>query len=437
MRVNSIKLKNYRKFEEFECEFDANFNLLMGENGCGKTSLLKGLHVGLSIFREKLAVGHGQFEVIEPRRINSVDPSEESWRIPVYPSQINLMIEENPGKESFGVSKELTSDGEHWGIGDSLNALNERSHSFAKILNHVHAVGKNWFDSENISPIPVLVQFGANKPPVAVALDSPVQRPFENKKEVWSLGAKDTTNTQTLTRWFQYHELRTLQEKREPPIYRQVRAVVLTAIHALDIKYVVVDNALMVRHEGHGWRPFDELSDGQLRLASIFCDLAMRCATLNSHLGEGCIAQTPGIVTIDELDLHLHPQWQRSVVADLRKVFPQIQFIVTSHSPFLLQTALEHGRVIDMVTGQAVEPSDPSIEDITESLMHVEQPQRSKRFLDMRALAQQFYELLEQPTHSAEEEAQLKVKLDAALAVFANDPASAAWLQQRRLAAGR
>ena len=158
---------------------------------------------------------------------------------------------------------------------------------------------------------------------------------------------------------------------------------------------------------------------------------------LNSHLGEDCIAKTPGIVTIDELDLHLHPKWQRDVVLDLRKTFPEIQFIVTSHSPFLLQAAFEFGKVIDMPSGKFVDPGDPSFEDITETVMHVAQPQRGRHFLELKELARQFYELLDQPTHSAEEEAAVKRRLDDALAVFANDPASAAWLEQRRIVAGR
>ena len=85
-------------------------------------------------------------------------------------------------------------------------------------------------------------------------------------------------------------------------------SVVLRAIHATDIRYVVRDSALMVRHADRGWRKFDQLSDGQLRLASIFCDLAMRCAVLNSHLGEDCKSRR-------DLETHDSPQMRRAIVA--------------------------------------------------------------------------------------------------------------------------
>jgi predicted ATP-binding protein involved in virulence len=212
---------------------------------------------------------------------------------------------------------------------------------------------------------------------------------------------------------------------------------VLSAIHAEDILYVARENVLMVRQADVGLRPFNQLSDGQIRIASIFCDLAMRCASLNSHLGAGSIAKTPGLVTIDELDLHLHPKWQQQVVGDLRRVFPLLQFIVTSHSPFLLQAAFEHGSVVDMATGQFVSPSDPSIEDIAENTMGVVLPQRGQRFQAMKAAAMAYYALLEQvPTATPEAKAAIKQQLDDALIPYTNDPAYAAFLEMHRAAAG-
>ena len=192
----------------------------------------------------------------------------------------------------------------------------------------------------------------------------------------------------------------------------------------------------MVHHKDQGWRPWEHLSDGQKRIAAIYCEIALRCATLNSHLAERCIVDSPGIVLIDELDLHLHPLWQRSVIGDLLRVFPSLQFIVASHSPFLLQAAFEYGKVVDMRTGEFVQPGDPSIEDIAETVMGVDQPQRGRRFLDLKAKATEYIQLLESKPTTPEELARVKAELDGHMADFANDPASAAWLAQQREAAG-
>jgi predicted ATP-binding protein involved in virulence len=427
MRAESIQVQNFRRFDSFTCKFDPRFSLLVGPNGSGKTSMLRAIHLVLALLRQANQAGNESLGQTEVRRIDNVDPAGEKWQTPVYPCWIKLRVSQVETME-ITFAREKMPSGEQYFVADDTETIEG--------WNFASQRSSRWFDPANTEPLPIIARFGASKPK-GNGNSSAVERPFEQKQQIWSMSSDDVSDVQSLAQWFQYNELRKLQEEHEPVVYRQVRAAVLSAIHAVDIKYVVRDNALMVLHEQHGWRKFEQLSDGQLRLASIFCDLAMRCAALNSHLGEDCIVKTPGIVTVDELDLHLHPKWQRDVVADLLKTFPAVQFIATSHSPFLLQAAFEFGKVIDMTSGEFVEPADTSIEDITETVMHVEQPQRGKHFLEMKDLAQRFYELLEQPTHNFEEESDIKRRLDEALAVFANDPASAAWLEQRRIVAGR
>jgi predicted ATP-binding protein involved in virulence len=68
-------------------------------------------------------------------------------------------------------------------------------------------------------------------------------------------------------------------------------------------------------------------------------EIAWKAAILNPHLGADAAKKTPGIVLIDEVDLHLHPRWQHRVLRDLRTTFPEMQFIVTTHSPQIISTA--------------------------------------------------------------------------------------------------
>jgi predicted ATP-binding protein involved in virulence len=143
------------------------------------------------------------------------------------------------------------------------------------------------------------------------------------------------------------------------------------------------------------------------------------------------------MVCIDELDLHLHPKWQRDVVPDLLRTFPRLQFIATSHSPFLLQAAFEHGAVVDLPSGTTLHAQDTSIEDIAENQQGIAMPSRGKRFEDMKNAAQRYYELLERvPQASEAEKTQIKQELDALLIPYTNDPAYAALLEMHRLAAG-
>ncbi len=87
----------------------------------------------------------------------------------------------------------------------------------------------------------------------------------------------------------------------------------------------------------------DHLSDGYRSTVAWIGDLVRR---LVDAFPEGNPLEAPGVVLVDELDLHLHPNWQRSIVDEVRKLFPNLQFIVSSHSPFVAQEAGEADKII-------------------------------------------------------------------------------------------
>ena len=82
--------------------------------------------------------------------------------------------------------------------------------------------------------------------------------------------------------------------------------------------------------------PVRFLSSGFRTLIGMVLDISYRMAVLNPNLLGDIIEKTPGIVLIDELDMHLHPKWQWMVVSALKETFPSIQFIATTHSPLII-----------------------------------------------------------------------------------------------------
>ena len=100
----------------------------------------------------------------------------------------------------------------------------------------------------------------------------------------------------------------------------------------------------MIVFQNDETKPFGYLSDGYRNLLGLVADIAFRCFRINPHLGEDAAKKTKGIVLIDELDLHLHPKWQKQVVKNLHETFPYIQFVVTTHSPLVLSGGV--GKVI-------------------------------------------------------------------------------------------
>jgi predicted ATP-binding protein involved in virulence len=419
MHIRRLSLQNFRCFDSCTAEFDPRLTLLVGPNGSGKSSLLAGVRGSL----QPLLLGMGLEAPLpdtELHRRSVADSSGVDWSEAVFPLRL---VADCRGQDNLDFTIELTRSADSSWVDKA-----ERTRFVPRV--------QPWLGALPAEAVPLIAHLGARTLRPVQGRVMPTSNPFDNRKQVYERALNDEVETLSLVQWFQHHELRALQEGAPPAPYAQARRSVLAAMHAIDIRFVVRHNQLMLLHEGEGWRPFDQLSDGQKRIASIFCELALRCATLNSHLAERCIVETPGIVTIDELDLHLHPKWQRSLIGDLVRTFPKLQFIAASHSPFLLQAAFEHGKVLDVSKGEFVEPMDRSLEDIAESVMGIPMPQRSRRFLELKAKAQEFYEMLESQPVDAESKSKLQAELDAAMAPFANDPAAAAWLEQRRAAAG-
>jgi predicted ATP-binding protein involved in virulence len=100
----------------------------------------------------------------------------------------------------------------------------------------------------------------------------------------------------------------------------------------------------------------DQLSDGHKSILSIVMDIASRMAQANPNKKD--ILETEGIVMIDEIEMHLHPSWQQTVLPDLQKTFPNVQFIISTHSPQVVTTVpskririIENGKVYTPSTG--------------------------------------------------------------------------------------
>ena len=175
-----------------------------------------------------------------------------------------------------------------------------------------------------------------------------------------------------------------------------------------------------------------QLSDGERGLLALVFDLVRRLALANPELDDP-LRDSEAVVLIDELDLHLHPRWQRTVVEKLIKTFPNCQFIATTHSPFIIQS-LEPGQLINLESKNSSEEyADKSIEDIAESVMGTPMPQKSKRYQDMMKTAEQYFRLL-RSTHpsSSKDKEDLKRRLDELSIPFSDDPAYMALLKVER-----
>lgn len=176
---------------------------------------------------------------------------------------------------------------------------------------------------------------------------------------------------------------------------------------------------------------FSALSDGYRNVIKIITDIATKMCILNPYLGKDALKMTPGVVVIDELDLSLHPTWQRRIIRILKELFPKIQFICATHSPFIVQS-LDPGELIALDTILDEEYSGQSIEDIAEDIMMVPVPQYSEKKLKMYEAAEEYFKALKGDV-SKERLDQLKERLDFLSSEYSDNPAYRALMKQKYL----
>lgn len=135
------------------------------------------------------------------------------------------------------------------------------------------------------------------------------------------------------------------------------------------------------------------MSDGYKNTLSMISDIAYRMAVLNPQLGERVLERTPGIILIDEIDLHLHPEWQQTILKDLQNVFPEVQFIVTSHAPAVINSVeKEHIRILD--DGQVYMPAEQTYGRDANSILR-EVMGVGERPEDIQQLLSDFYQFID------------------------------------------
>ena len=149
--------------------------------------------------------------------------------------------------------------------------------------------------------------------------------------------------------WFERYSREAQQErmseKQSPHRPADKLKAVVNAVDALlkpvgwhSLAFDFTDETIVAEHPVHGRLPVSTLSDGIRVIIGLVGDIAHRCVRLNPHFGADAAKLTPGVIMIDEVDMHLHPEWQQLILGALTDAFPLIQFIITTHSPQVLTT---------------------------------------------------------------------------------------------------
>lgn len=320
LKISEISVKNFRGYSDFKVSMHSSLNVLVGENGAGKTSILEAIACGLGPFLTAMPDAKGKL-------IKKSDIHISSKGIASY-ARISI---ETTSSLSWDLVAKGTDVSEPPKIGTT--ALT----SYASHL----------VDSQ--SEFPLIAYYGTNRALTSTSSKVAIN-PFEKeiRGEGYDSALDAKVNYGIIKNWFskiEVDELRKRDELKDHKFIHPAKKLVSETV------YQIVDRATSLEFDKNSndvvvyWKneknesvklTLEQLSEGYRNMVSLTIDLVRRAYLLNPTSSNPLAVN--GIVLIDEIELHLHPRWQQKVLNDLTNLFKRIQFIVTTHSPQVLTT---------------------------------------------------------------------------------------------------
>jgi predicted ATP-binding protein involved in virulence len=447
MRIDTLSISQFKNFSQREFSFHPQFNLIIGTNGSGKTTVLNATAVALAAWSHSYMPSQSSERGIadEEIRVSQSDSGVVRSQVVEIKAKGQAQMIDNFQKNKIcqvSWQRRWTAQSQATESSGTITYDNYLSKSKAYDIKFA-SLGQNIFqylDAGNTFDLPLIAFYGCDrlwltgeKPNIEDAATTVYSR-YDAYKDCFHTGA----NAKAVTQWLIKHALASAQQKTITPTLQAILEAAKAALHGCaELKYDFEQSRVMVVMDDGTTIAYEHLSDGQRTMLGLFCDIARRASMLNPHLGAQACLKTKGVVLIDELDLHLHPSWQRRVIEDLRRIFPALQFICTTHSPFLVQS-LRSGSELLMLredNQSTAELGHLSIEAIAAGLMQVESPQVSEKYELQRQASKDIIEMLDNPRLSPEEKLiSYKTQLANSNETFANNPALQAMLELTKVA---
>ena len=356
MMVTGIKLANVRSIKTAELNFHPGFNLVVGENGVGKTTLIDALALCLNEFER----------IYNNREIGTPKP--------------------------FGI-EDIRLEAESLDVECSIDA---EGSSYHFVMHHVRGeTEKRAFVGAQPKP-----SFAPNTQPEIEAVESqgrPLAVMYSTNRAIASerwprtlIGGVSRAYEGALSDREVALGYFTSWMKVKQALSSERSGKILTALERSVQRFLPGyqnlhrdrgdDRTLLIDRRG-GTLPVRHLSHGERGILSVVLDLTRRLGTANPTLDPS--VEAGAVVLIDEIDLHLHPKWQREIVRKLTDTFPLCQFIATTHSPQVIGE-VEHDRIQILAEDGAFSPTHSFGVDSSRVLEEImEADPRTREVLDL------------------------------------------------------
>lgn len=336
MRIKNIKIRNYRGILDEEIEFNDKVNVFIGGNGAGKTTLLEAIVTCLLKFTS-------------PYTRNALNMPNFSPK---------LLSENNVNyKRNFATILLQTQfvDGCKMPIWVKFGFKNNSKQE--KEYNEQYKKGKNIFNDrldENTFILPIIKYYPTNRISVQYKDNIPTVYYNNPQLEAWANLVHGEISYSRFFKWFSEHEIQELRQQRDAdsfkyksPVINNVRIAIQKAFKELNGKDYLVKSESIKQNGANTLIPtlalqekgseikeiLDNKSAGEKAIIALISDIAYNLSIAHDFTKDDYFLKSPGIVLIDEIEAHLHPNWQRKIIPLLTELFPNIQFFITTHSP--------------------------------------------------------------------------------------------------------
>lgn len=419
MKITGLKVTNLRAFKHAEFSFQPGMNLIVGVNGVGKTTVLDALRICLARTIPKFTCFN---------RPKNTYFRDADFQIGTSFMTISMNFTIYQQKYKYAIHKQKNESEPI--LEDNQKILTPDQEQFTPDTTPAR---KLLIRAKKTEPSQPIALFFSTRRSLATYASPSIARSKGGPIAAWSEALKSGKELRLgeIASWM--HAQAALAGER-PLSDRHLDALREAArkfLPACENLRVVMDPkpSLLIDKER---RTLDvkQLSDGERGMLALVLDLAQRLSQANPGLVNP-IQEGEAVVLIDELDLHLHPKWQRQIVRQLTETFPNCQFIATTHSPFIIQSLIQ-GNLINLDDREPKEYADHSIEDIAEYLMGVEIPQKSHHYIEMMNAAEEYFRLLRQNDQTSEAVEIAERKLNELSERYSDDPAFMALLKLER-----
>lgn len=313
MQIKEIEIHNFRGIKKQTIELSPNINVFVGVNGAGKSTVLDAIAISLSWLVARI-------QKADTRGMSIPDESIKNGT-----DYASIQLKVNTTHQSYIWSSVEYRLGYPANKTNSMQELNNLAYHFQE-------------QYKEKRELPMIVYYPINR--VAKGIVEIKGSESISQLDLYDNALGTKANFQAFFEWFRLQDDIVNEQYKQDGFNKNrelqyvIRAISRFIPEYSNLRITRIPTPHMLVEKNDETINLNQLSDGEKNMIAMVGDIARRLSMANPTMDNPL--EGDGIVMIDEVDLHLHPYWQRLIVSKLTEVFPNCQFIITTHSPQIL-----------------------------------------------------------------------------------------------------